>query len=251
MAQEATTRVGEGLVQLVSEFFADPPLMFKILRSQLQNPSKAKKEVMETMFLHLTPWIRNFPRWLGLIYGNCPEEKVRRLLLDNMVDEDTIDKRAGDSHPGLHRRLWKALGRDPKELDEYEKHPIPEISLVINSEYHAARHWPWLDALACVGISEMTTINPQSVDKRFKSEPGMVSTMSALLEQLFHIPHADAAFAWVHESADIGHAGGHLRVLEEYTPPDQENRVIQAARTGLTWLRVYTEAVGREMEKAL
>jgi pyrroloquinoline quinone (PQQ) biosynthesis protein C len=168
-----------------------------------------------------------------------------------MVDEDTIDKRAGDSHPELHKRLWKALGRDLKELDEYEKHSIPEISLVINGEYRAARDWPWREALACVGISEMTTINPQSVDKRFKSEPGMVSTMSALLEQVFHIPHEDTAFAWVHESADIGHAGGHLKVLEEYTPPDQENRVIQAARTGLTWLRVYTEAVGREMEKAL
>jgi hypothetical protein len=46
MTQKAsigTTSVVKGLVELVSEFFADPPLMYKLLRELLQDPSKAKR----------------------------------------------------------------------------------------------------------------------------------------------------------------------------------------------------------------
>jgi pyrroloquinoline quinone (PQQ) biosynthesis protein C len=252
MTEAATgpsTRLGETIAEFIAEFYSNPPAKIRVLQELYRDPSKANRQVLEAWLLNNTPWIRNFPRWLGLVYGNCPETKVRQFLLDDMVDEDMIDKRAGDSHPGLHRRVWKALGNDLNVLDEYEKAPLPEISLVINSEYDAARHWPWLEGLICVGISEMTTVNPNSFDKRFKKETGMTTMMSSLMQQF--VSYEDAAFAWVHESADIGHAGGHLRVIEEFTPRSQEDKVLQAARTGLKWRRLLDDVLGREMEKAL
>jgi pyrroloquinoline quinone (PQQ) biosynthesis protein C len=239
---EVNTRLGQAMLDIVGETYAKPPRSLTIMKELVEDPSQVHKEILIAKYLHMTPWIRNFPRWLGLIYGNCPENKVRRILLDDMVDEDMVDKRAGDSHPGLHMRLWKALGRDLQELDDYEKDPIPEASLVNSSEYEAARHWPWLEGLAAVGISEIFALNPNQPGK------GWNNTMSAMVQQ--YVSYDDAAFAWVHESADIGHAGGHVRALEEFTPPDQEEKVIRAARTGMKWFWTLAEAVGREMDKA-
>jgi len=244
----------EALAKIAEDFLADPPLRFKIMRSLAEQPPAPEKirELMKLNMLHSTAWVRNFPRWMGFIYGNCPIPIVRRHLLDNMVDEDSIDKRAGDCHVGLHRRLCLALGLTDEELDGYEKQPIlPEVKMMIHAIYELVRTRSWQEGVAAIGISEMTTISPSKIKKELQPQKGFVQLATEALTQL-GLSREDLAFLWVHEAADVGHARTTLIMLEKNSPTVEiRERVIEAARTGIEFYRAYHDAVGRELQRLL
>jgi pyrroloquinoline-quinone synthase len=242
--------LGTQIGHLLGEFFENPPIAFKLVRESVDMSDEVFKEVFKLRMLHQTPWVRNFPRWVGQVYANCPVVEARRFMLENMVDEDMVDKRAGDSHVGLHRRLANAVGLTNEELDAYEKNPISTVSLVMNSMYNATRTRSWQEGIITIGISEMTTINPQSINKKFAKAEGWVDLSLKVTEKLGLSKH-DTEFLWVHHKADVGHGGGHLTVIETYTPESEVERVVDAARMGLLWWSALMDGIGREMEKVI
>jgi pyrroloquinoline quinone (PQQ) biosynthesis protein C len=244
------TGLREQIGQLLVGFFQEPPLAFKYLRESVSMSEEIFKEVFKLRVLHMTPWVRNFPRWMGQVYANCPVVEARRFMIDNIVDEDMVDKRAGDSHIGLHRRLANAIGLSDEDLVNYEKNPIPAVSLVINSMYNITRNKSWQEGLIAIGIAEMTTVSPQSIDKKFTKGEGWEDLSLKVSEKLGLSEH-DTAFLWVHHQADVGHGGAHLKVLETFTPESEVEKVIDAARTGLSWWRTMMDGIGGEMEKVI
>ncbi len=64
-------------------------------------------------------------RAFGAIYANCPDSRVRRLLVENLIDEETDLRCGSDSHAMLCLRFAKALGATDAEIAD--SRPIPEV----------------------------------------------------------------------------------------------------------------------------
>jgi len=88
----------------------------RLTREQLQ--SWAKNQFHE---------FRNIHRFFGIRYQKCPVPELRRMLLENMVEEEGEDL-FGGKYPS-HRDLWVqfagGLGIERDEILTYE--PLPEF----------------------------------------------------------------------------------------------------------------------------
>lgn len=76
---------------------------------------------------NLSIWFYHFtsltPRVFGTIYANCPDPKVRRAILENLLDEDTEGGHGSESHPELAMRFCESLGLTREEVENYDLWP--------------------------------------------------------------------------------------------------------------------------------
>lgn len=87
----------------------------------------ARGEVSREDLKNLAVWFYHFtsltPRVFGTIYANCPDPKVRRAILMNLVDEDTGESGGTESHPDLAMRFCEALGMTREEAENHDLWP--------------------------------------------------------------------------------------------------------------------------------
>jgi hypothetical protein len=223
------------------------------------------------ILLNFRPWVVSFPRWLGHIYGNCPDPEVRRVILEDMEDEDKKDPHplARDGHVGLHRRLLVALGVGEEEMEDWDRYPA-ELLGVVHSFFEFARVYPWQEGMAAVMSSELTNVRdlpkiyPDQVELGGARSAG-AALMWAVLKRLVMegvLKKEDVAFLFAHDwtlldelegkpvdrarGTEVKHAVYVLRALVEHTPPERQPSVLSAFRTGLRLFRTYFEVMGRE-----
>ncbi|MBM4125549.1 MAG: iron-containing redox enzyme family protein [Nitrospira sp.] len=63
-------------------------------------------------------YVRDFPVLLARIHGANPPQDVRRVLAENIYEEDTGKLSLGRPHPELFLAMMKGLGYDEKEFHE-------------------------------------------------------------------------------------------------------------------------------------
>ena len=95
----------------------DNPFTQALARGEL---SRQDLKTLGIWFYHFTSLT---PRVFGTIYANCPDPKVRRAILMNLVDEDTDESCGTASHPELAMRFCEALGLTREEVETYELWP--------------------------------------------------------------------------------------------------------------------------------
>src|SRR5688572_19554416 len=57
-------------------------------------------------------YVRDFPVFLARIHGQSPPAEVRRMLAENIYEEDTGGLSLGRSHPQLFHEMMEGLGFD-------------------------------------------------------------------------------------------------------------------------------------------
>src|SRR4029077_1606810 len=62
-------------------------------------------------------YVRDFPVFLAHIYGQNPPVPVRRMLADNIYEEDTGGLSLGKSHPELFLTMMAGLGLPARDFD--------------------------------------------------------------------------------------------------------------------------------------
>jgi len=74
---------------------------------------------------------RNIHRFFGIRYQKCPIQALRRMLLENMVEEEGEDLFGGEypSHAELWTRFGEGLGITREEMHGYE--PLPGVKAAL------------------------------------------------------------------------------------------------------------------------
>src|SRR3990167_2665554 len=68
-------------------------------------------------------YVRDFPVFLARIHGQNPPAPVRRMLADNIYEEDTGGLSLGKSHPELFLTMMEGLGFAAKDFEQVR--PLP------------------------------------------------------------------------------------------------------------------------------
>ncbi len=169
-----------------------------------------------------------FPTYLSAIHSNCPDIKIRQVILDNMREEEMGEK----NHPALWLQFANALGLSKEEVTEAE--PLPETSAMINTFRMIARSRSTVEGLGAmyayeVQIPEIARIKIEGLKKWYGIEKP-----------------EDIEFFTVHEKADEWHSQSEREIfLREATTEESKKRLVQAISEACDALNLLLDGVYR------
>ncbi len=163
--------------------------------------------------------VSTFPRFISSVHSRCPEIEARKVLLENLVDEEIH----GVDHPELWMRFAEGLGANRAEVKEQA--PLPETAKMV-ADYFDLAASDWTDGLCALYAYESQV-------------PSVATTKIDGLARWYNISAPrDIAFFSVHIEADVVHSHTSEALLERLC--DSEAKRLQAlAATSRTLDALY------------
>jgi pyrroloquinoline-quinone synthase len=171
---------------------------------------------------------RNIHRFFGVRYQKCPIPELRRMLLENMVEEEGEDLFGGKypSHPELWIRFAEGLGIARHDILNYE--PLSGIRAALEMYVSLVQQSHWAVAIGTGLVFE------GSGPKRMKEE------RDALERYYPWIPKDCLDFFRAHEYHDEGHGNMVADVIKRYCMDrklQDEMREAVRQRADIMWLQ--------------
>jgi pyrroloquinoline quinone (PQQ) biosynthesis protein C len=162
------------------------------------------------LFYHFT---KETPQVISTIHSRCPDPRVRRRIMDTLIDEDTELRCGSASHPQLAMDfVTRFAGMSEQEVSE---HPVPKcIRDMSDYRYKVAREMHYVIALGNSGIASES------------HAPKMVRMISDGLREHYAVRDEDQESWIVHIQGDEEHSEtGFKTVLEFCTSADTQQQM--------------------------
>ena len=193
-------------------------------------------------------YVRDFPVFLARIHGKNPPTPVRRMLAENIYEEDTGGLSLGTSHPTLFLSMMEGLGFKPRDFE----HARP---LAASRAYRA-----WLDKMSnhrqwIIGAAVLTIFVEGSVKDRAEmrepSKPKSDEDIEAVIRNhplvRYHglsTDHMDLIRA--HQLVEAGHRhDAYTMVTEHATTAALQQAVLASLKTSMRLWLAYRDAVAK------
>lgn len=170
----------------------------------------------------------NIHRFFGIRYQKCPVQALRRMLLENMVEEEGEDLFGGKypSHAELWTRFGEGLGVPREEMHGYE--PLPGIRAALEMYVQLVQQSHWAVAIGTGLVFEG------------EGPRRMGEEREALETRYPWIPSDSLAFFRAHEYHDEGHGNFIVDVIKEHVMDvslQEEMRAAVRTRVDIMWLQ--------------
>jgi pyrroloquinoline-quinone synthase len=155
-----------------------------------------------------------FPRFVSTVHSRCPDIAVRKVLLQNLVDEELH----GPDHPELWLRFAEALGQSREAVRAAQ--PLPETQALVETLFEMASG-DWRDGLCALFAYEAQV-------------PEVARTKMDGLRRLYGITDERAlSFFSAHLTYDVEHARAVGALLDAHAEPVRAERATRAAAVAL------------------
>lgn len=195
-----------------------------------------------------TVYVRDFPVFLARIHGQNPPSSVRRMLAENIYEEDTGGLSLGKSHPELFLTMMGGLGFGAEEFTKIR--PLPA-----SRAYRA-----WLDRASnskdwVIGAAVLTVFVEGSVkDRKELLEPSKRKTAEEIetvvqrhpLVQYHGLSPNQMDLIRSHQMVEAGHRHDAYNMVVNYAETaSQQQAVLRSLKKSLAlWLK-YRDAVAK------
>lgn len=154
-------------------------------------------------------FVKHFPMFVSSVHSNCTDAETRRMLVENIADEDGFNTGIAD-HPTLWMNFAKSLGVSEEEAEEVEV--VDEVKRSIDGFYKLCRSSDYKTGLAALYGYE-------------KQIPEVSQVKIEGLKKFYHIDSEKALeFFAVHHEADIYHSKAELDALLANCKTDEEQK---------------------------
>ena len=207
---------------------------------------------LEQLMIHFQQeyavYVRDFPVLLARIHGHNPPLLVRRMLAENIYEEDTGGLSLGKSHPELFLLMMDGLGLRRRTFDRIKLLPT------------AKRYRAWLDRMShhrdwVIGAAALTVFVEGSLkDRRELVEPSKPKTaqeIESVVEQHplvkhYRVPSDAMDLIRAHQMVEAGHRhDAYNMVVNHSTTLPQQSAVLSCLKTGLRLWTAYRDAVAK------
>ena len=193
-------------------------------------------------------YVRDFPVFLARIHGRNPPSAVRRMLAENIYEEDTGGLSLGKSHPELFLIMMAGLGLPARSFDRIRLLPA------------ASRYRAWLDQVSqhrdwVVGAAAFTVFVEGSVKDRQElsdpSKPKSAEEIEATIQQHPLVKHyglsPDAMdLIRAHQMVEAGHRHDAYEMVVNYAVTfAQQEAVLRCLKTCLRLWTAYRDNVAK------
>lgn len=158
------------------------------------------------------------------------DQKIRRHIVENLIDEETVMGRGDDAHWLLSRRLAEAFGATPEELSH------PRVAR------EALDYVNWVIEL---GRQEygLVTLAAMSIGGESRRENSMERLVQALSEK-YGLSREALEFFYAHMGEAEAHGDPVYKLVEEYaTTPERQEKIRTALRTWCDKFRAAQEGI--------
>jgi len=159
-------------------------------------------------------FVKHFPMFVSSVHSNCSDTETRRMLVENIADEDGYKTGVSD-HPSLWLNFAKALGISEEQAENAEV--VDEVKKSINGFYELCRSNDYKTGLAALYGYE-------------KQIPEVSRVKIEGLKKFYNIDSKKAIeFFTVHQEADIHHSKAELdAILKNCKTEEEQEKVLKA-----------------------
>jgi len=193
-------------------------------------------------------YVRDFPVLLARIHGHNPPTPVRRMLAENIYEEDTGGLSLGKAHPELFLQMMTGLGLPPRTFESVKLLPA------------ARRYRDWLDRASnhrewIIGAAALTVFVEGSIKDRTElaepRKPKTVEEIESIVQQHplvrhYGLPSDAMDLIRSHQMVEAGHRHDAYAMVVNYaTTPAQQQAILRCLKTCLRLWSGYRDAVAR------
>ncbi|HBP86386.1 MAG TPA: iron-containing redox enzyme family protein [Nitrospirales bacterium] len=215
---------------------------------QFVGPTISKAQLKIHYQQEYAVYVRDFPVFLARIHGQNPPLAVRKMLAENIYEEDTGNLSLGTSHPELFMEMMKGLGFRSREFERIKLLPATR------------RYRAWLDRISqssdwVLGAAVLTVFVEGSVnDRRELLHPVKSKTRRDIQKKIRHHPLVQYQgvspqamdLIRAHQMVECGHRhDAYAMVVQHASTRSQQDKILAAIQDTLDlWLR-YRDGVAR------
>ena len=193
-------------------------------------------------------YVRDFPVLLARVHGQNPPPDVRRMLAENIYEEDTGGLSFGRSHPELFNEMMRGLG--------FEGNAFQTVTLLPASR----RYRRWLEQVTAsrdwiVGAAALAVFVEGSIKDRQEiqgpSKPKTDAEIEAYIDDHPLIRHHGIGrqhmdLIRAHQKVEAGHRQDAYAMVVGYAETRrQQQAVLACVSQGLTLWTTYRDAVAK------
>ena len=192
-------------------------------------------------------YVRDFPVFLARIHGKNPPPAVRRMLAENIYEEDTGGLSLGKSHPELFLAMMEGLGFSPQDFEHVRPLPASRTYRAWLEKMSNHRHW-------VMGAATLTIFVEGSVKDRKEmhepSKPKSAEDIESTIQNHPLVRHHGLStdcmdLIRAHQLVEAGHRHDAYDMVVNYTMPTLQRSVLANLKQSLSlWLR-YRDAVSK------
>lgn len=193
---------------------------------QLWNDGQLTQAILAEYAKQYFAQVKAFPTYVSGVHSHCDDLTVRKLLLENLLEEE----QGADNHPELWLRFAEGLGVDREAVETAELLPHTQASV---AQLRALSQSPnYLEGMAALYAYESQI-------------PEVAKTKREGLKAFYGIEDdRTVSFFSVHEQADVAHRQVERKVLNQAcTTPEQQEKVLAAAEAGAKALWHFLDGV--------
>lgn len=168
--------------------------------------------------------VQSFPRFISRVHTTCPHIEARKVLLENLVEEEIH----GTDHPALWMQFAEGLGATREGV--INEQPIPETQVMVDKFYSLAER-DWRDGLCALYAYEYQV-------------PEVSASKIDGLKKFYDIKdERTLEFFTAHQKYDVEHSRQVAGLIERYAEPE---RAEQATREAAHVLWGFLDGMCRE-----
>ena len=167
------------------------------------NEGKLTREIIKDYAEQYYQHVKAFPRYISATHSICEDLEKRKILLENLQDEENKD---GD-HPKLWKNFAKALGADEKEI---EKVKLDWFTKDMIDNFFSQARKSYAEGLASLYTYE-------------RQIPEIAETKIQGLKKFYGVKSKEGLeFFEAHKSADVIHRAECEKLLDSLSKEEQE-----------------------------
>ena len=178
------------------------------------NRGEISKEVLREYSKQYYIHVKAFPRYISAAHSKCDDIEKRRILLENLTDEEGLN--GGDPHPELWLRFAEGLGVSRNEVNET---PARESIKNVVETFLSAGNSSYAEGLASLYAYEYQV--PEIAETKIKG-----------LKDHYNVnDDRSLTFFTVHQEADVHHRRECEKLLDSFSEEEQSLALKAANRS--------------------
>jgi len=181
---------------------------------QAWSKGELSKDILQQYAAQYYSQVQSFPRFISRVHTNCSEIEARKVLLENLVDEEIH----GTDHPALWMQFANGLGVSKEKVNQ--EIPLAETDAMVDTFYDLAGR-DWRDGLCALYAYESQV-------------PAVSASKIEGLKQFYGITDEKTLeFFTAHQAYDVGHAEQVATLIEKYVDPERAEKATREAAIAL------------------
>jgi len=201
------------LIQELKQIIAEYDLLMHPFYQAWTN-GELSKEALQQYAAQYYSQVASFPRFISRVHTHCDQIEARKVLLENLVDEEI----KSTDHPALWMQFAEGLGVSKEQV--LAEKPFTETTHMVDEYYHLADK-DWKDGLCALYAYECQV-------------PEVSASKIDGLKQFYHIDDAKTLeFFSAHMEYDVEHSNQVATLIEQYCDGEKAKAATRRAAKAL------------------